>query len=234
MPSLTLKDYMGIYNIKEFGAQDGGNIYNALVAANARANGAGIVYIPPGSYTLGTSFSPSSGVMLWIAEGVTLSGSGTLSAGSGTILDMRAGFTLSGTLNLNGSLLKNVKQVMRKATVSGIAPSATADTYGTATDISPATGYYGLGPLIHIALTSGGTFGAETLTVRITATFSDTTTASVTKTFTATGSSTALTNEELASLMKDAVAITKLSVDCKSSIVSSTATGGAVVATYST
>ena len=122
---------------------------------------------------------------------------------------------------------------MRVASVTGVVPSATAATYGTATDISPTTGYYGLNPLLRVALTAGGTFGTETLTVRITATFSDATTAVITKDFTAVGT-TELTDLEKAGLMKDGVGLTKVSIDCKSTIASSAASGGAEVATLNT
>jgi hypothetical protein len=140
---------------------------------------------------------------------------------------------LTGTFEGNGHEIQKIKHIMRKATVTGVVPSATADTYGTATDILPTSGYYGLNPLVSVVITAGGTFGTETLTVRVTATFSDATTASITKDFTAVGS-TALTNEEIEDLMADGVAITKLSVDCKSTIASSTATGGANVAALNT
>ena len=123
---------------------------------------------------------------------------------------------------------------MRKVSIIGVAPSATADTYGTATDINPSSGYYGLNPLVMIALISGGTFSTETLTVRIRATFSDATTAEMIKTFTAGGGRTVLASDELEDLMKDAVAITKLSVDCKSTISNSAATGGADIAALNT
>jgi hypothetical protein len=117
----------------------------------------------------------------------------------------------------------------RKAAVTGVAPSATANTYGPATDINPTDGYSALETLVHIALTSGGTFGAETLSVRVTAKFSDGTTASVEKTFVATGGETALTNAELHDMMKEGVGIYSLAIDAKSTIPSSTATGGAKV-----
>ena len=116
-------------------------------------------------------------------------------------------------------------KAIRKASVSGIAPSATADTYGTATDIDPSSGYDAIHP-DYVQLNSGGIFGSETLTVRITATFSDATTASVTKTFTDVNT-TDLALAELYDLLKEAVTITKFSVDCKSSIASSATTGGA-------
>jgi hypothetical protein len=142
-------------------------------------------------------------------------------------------FYNSGYADGGGKEFKNLKHIMRKATVTGVAPSATAGVYGTATDILPTSGYYGLNPLVSVVITAGGTFGTETLTVRVTAAFSDATTASITKDFTAVGS-TALTNEEIEDLMADGVAITKLSVDCKSTIASSTATGGADVAALNT
>jgi hypothetical protein len=138
----------------------------------------------------------------------------------------------TGTWDFKGSVLKNIKMILRKQAVTGVAPSATAATYGTATDIEPTSGYHGIVPT-HLAATAGGTFGTETLTVRITATYSDGTTANITKDFTAAGT-TNLTNAEIYGLIKDAVSITKFSVDCKSSISSSTATGGANLAGLNT
>ena len=117
-------------------------------------------------------------------------------------------------------------EVPRLQTVTGVAPSATANTYGTATDIWPSRKRRGILVLFHAALTSGGTFGAETLTVRIRTRHRDTAANSVTKTFTATGGETALTNAELWSLHTDEKMIERLSIDCQSNIASSTATAG--------
>jgi len=101
-------------------------------------------------------------------------------------------------------------------------PSATVDTYGTAVDTLPVTGYVSLIPQA-IDVVFGGTFGAETVTADITVTYSDATTAIVTKTATAIGT-TAFTNTDLMALIKDGVYINKISVKSKSSIASSTAT----------
>ena len=120
-------------------------------------------------------------------------------------------------------------EVPRLQTVTGVAPSATADTYGTATDIWPSRKRRGILALLHAALTSGGAFGAETLTVRIRTRYRDGTANSVTKTFTATGGETALTNAELWSLLTDEKMIEKLSIDCQSTRASSTTTAGVKV-----
>ena len=117
--------------------------------------------------------------------------------------------------------------MMVKSSVTGVAPSATANTYGTSTDVRPHYAYVGIKRLAHVALTSGGTFGAETLTVRIRTRYRDGSANSVTKTFTATGGETALTNAELHDLLTNELIIEYLSVDTQSTIASSTATGGA-------
>jgi hypothetical protein len=101
-------------------------------------------------------------------------------------------------------------------------PSAIADTNGTVVDTAPVTGYVSLIPQA-IDVVFGGTFGTETVTADITVTFSDATTAIVTKTATATGT-TSLTNTDLMTLAKDGVFINKISVKSKSSIADSTAT----------
>lgn len=120
-------------------------------------------------------------------------------------------------------------EVPRKQTITGVAPSATVNTYGTTTDSRPTRERPGILLMLHVALTSGGTFGAETLTVRIRTRFNDGTANSVTKTFTATGGSTALTNAELWDLITNQNMIAYLSIDCQSNIANSTATAGAQV-----
>ena len=117
-------------------------------------------------------------------------------------------------------------EIPRLQTVTGVAPSATVNTYGTATDIWPSRKRRGILALFHVALTSGGTFGAETLTVRIRTRFRDGTANSVTKTFTATGGESVLKNAELWSLLTDEKMIERLSIDCQSNIANSTATAG--------
>jgi hypothetical protein len=117
----------------------------------------------------------------------------------------------------------------RKAVVAGVAPALAANTFGPAAEILPTEGYAVLASVVHLALTSGGVFGIETLTVRVTASFTDDTTAAVEKLFLASGGETALTSAELYALLKDAVGVVKLAVDCKSTLANSTATGGATV-----
>lgn len=111
-------------------------------------------------------------------------------------------------------------KMYKKTTVSN--PSATIDTFGTAVDLLPATGYLALNPLA-FNVVFGGTFGAETATADITVTYSDATTVTLTKTATATGT-TSLIGTDLMTLAKDGVFINKISVKSKSSIASTTAT----------
>jgi len=113
----------GLLSLADFGADSTGNAdsYPAFRAANASANGKGLIYVPPGTYRLASSFSPSAGVTVLLAPGVTLTGAGSLTAGSGGILDLR-----SGNLTVGGHLLG-----------SGAAPSMAAGTDNGATPPDP-------------------------------------------------------------------------------------------------
>lgn len=123
-----------------------------------------------------------------------------------------------------------VANTLQVETVTGIAPSSTVDTYGTAKTYSPLVDYLGVGPVGYFALTSGGIFGAETVTAQITITV-PTGNATLTKTFTASGATTEITNAEIFALLVAASAVSSMqlqsiAVDCKSDISSSTATVG--------
>lgn len=113
-----------------------------------------------------------------------------------------------------------IQKMYKKSPAS--APSATADTFGTAVDIVPVAGYAAMVPQ-YAEVVFGGTFGTETVTATITVTYSDATTATVTKTATAAGT-VALTSADIMALIKDGVFINKISVAAKSSIASTTAT----------
>ena len=103
----------------------------------------------------------------------------------------------------------------------------TGGSYGSAVDITPATNKT-IVPLF-IKTTTGGTYATgETVTIRITVTFSDGTTASVTKDHTATGDIW-LSGSEVASLMKDGVYVSKISVDSTSDQSSTSVTTDATV-----
>jgi len=170
------------------------------------------------------------------------SGTGYVAVGSGSTnhsLDSNNDLLVSGELEVdgnvffdgsviscNGTEIKNVKHILKKETTASLSPGATAGTYGTAIDVNPATGYYGIIP--HRIKITANNLGAETLTVRVTATYSDGTTNSVTHDFTS-NVSYWLTDDEMETLWKDGVAITKLSFDCASSIDSSTATATGTV-----
>ncbi len=125
------------------------------------------------------------------------------------------------------SQLRNFLRVLAKRTVTGVVPNPVQNTYGAATDIAAVANHYGFMAPRYLSLTSGGVFGAETLTVRLTVTYSDATTSTITKTFVAAGVETELTGLELHTLFTDGKAVQKLSVDCQSTINNSTATGGA-------
>jgi hypothetical protein len=99
--------------------------------------------------------------------------------------------------------------------------------YGTPVDINAETNKSIV--LLFCKLTWGGTFGTdESVNIRVTVTFSDTTTASVVKTATAVGDLW-LSDEDKASLMKDGVYVTRVSVDSASSLSSTSVTTSATI-----
>ena len=103
----------------------------------------------------------------------------------------------------------------------------TGGAYGTAVALKPATNK-SVVPL-SAKLSWGGTFGTgETVTIRLTAKFSDGTSVSITKSTTATGD-LLLNPADLQGLMKDAVYITEIDVDSSSSAASTTVTTSATI-----
>ena len=114
---------------------------------------------------------------------------------------------------------------------TGLAPSATLNTYGTATTWAPDAGYAAI-LLRGVNVTSSGTFGSETLTVKVTATFSDSTTANVTKTFTAAGVSADLSVTDIANLFKDGVKLSSLAVAAESSLAAGSSIATAAVVAF--
>jgi hypothetical protein len=151
---------------------------------------------------------------------------------------MRAADHLTGNI-LTGSVTNLVAkgndgyvtdgQIRKASGSSTLVPSATLNVFGTAVTVSPKPGSVALKPM-RILVQPTGTFGAETLSLRATATYSDATTASVTKTFTATGSGTEFSNGDFYTLVKDNVRITSVAFDAASTINNSTATGSYFVA----
>ena len=103
----------------------------------------------------------------------------------------------------------------------------TGGAYGTAVVLTPATNK-SVVPL-SASLTWGGTFATgETVTIRITAKFSDGTSASITKSATATGT-VLLNSADLQGLFKNGVYITEIDVDSSSSATSTTVTTSATI-----
>jgi hypothetical protein len=99
--------------------------------------------------------------------------------------------------------------------------------YGSAIALTPPTNK-SIVPL-SAALTWGGTFASgETVTIRLTAKFSDNTTANITKSATTTGSQ-ALNSADLQGLMKDGVYITEVDVDSSSDATSTDVTTSVTV-----
>jgi len=106
----------------------------------------------------------------------------------------------------------------------------TGGTYGAAVTISPATAGKSLVP-VAATLTWGGTFASgETVTIRITATYNDSTTASVTRSATVTGS-IVMNPADLSALYANGKYIAQLSIASSSSAASTSVT--TAVAIYS-
>jgi hypothetical protein len=103
----------------------------------------------------------------------------------------------------------------------------TGGAYGTAVALTPSANK-SIVPL-SASLTWGGTFGTdETVTIRLTAKFSDGTSASITKSATTTG--TVLLNPaDLQGLMKNGVYIIEIDVDSSSSASSTSVTTSATI-----
>jgi len=103
----------------------------------------------------------------------------------------------------------------------------TGGAYGTAVALNPPANKSIV--LLSAKLSWGGTFATgETVTIRLMAKFSDNTTASITKSATATGD-VYLNPADLQGLMKDGVYITEIDVDSSSSATSTTVTTSATV-----
>lgn len=107
--AIRLPSMLPVYNVRLFGspadgvADDGASWNAAAVAADGA--GGGWVYVPAGSYVLTTpfTFGAATNVTLWLANGVTLTGSALPTvAGTNAIIDYRDGSLVLG--NDPGSL----------------------------------------------------------------------------------------------------------------------------------
>lgn len=115
------------------------NLFNALPSAGA------VVVLPPGTYNLDSSPSVPNNVTLLICAGVSLTGSGSLSAAAGgAIADLRNGLTVKATSTLGG--LANNVQIAGGAT--GNAPIISA--VGSDTNINLAVQSKGTGSVINL------------------------------------------------------------------------------------
>ena len=172
---------------------------------------------------LATAPTTTGDAIRWDEFSVKHNNDGTLKAGIVGTVDI-ADLSINNAKVSNTAAIVASKLAIQKMYKKSSAPivSATADTFGAVIDLAPATGYVSLIPQL-FEVVFGGTFGAETVTVDITVTFSDVTTATVTKTATAIGTVT-LNGSELMALIKDDVYINKISVKSKSSIASSVTT----------
>jgi hypothetical protein len=115
-------------------------------------------------------------------------------------------------------------QIQRLWNSGTLAPSATANTNGTAVVMSPSTNMVGFTGVLMARFNGTGTYGSETVTCTFTATFSDGTT--TTTTLTATNTTPVLFSAaNQIALAKDACFLTQISVVIKSTIGSSAARG---------
>jgi len=121
-------------------------------------------------------------------------------------------------VDMQNSQIKNLDAVLLNATKT-VTPDAMAGTYGAVQSVTPITDAYSLMP---IGIVVSTTQGAETLTVRITAKFSDNATQSWSRDFT-TSETHELTVQELTFAFADGKTLIQLDVDCASSINNSTA-----------
>ncbi|MGH3848106.1 MAG: hypothetical protein ACRDRT_00070 [Pseudonocardiaceae bacterium] len=128
--------------------------------------------------------------------------------------------------SVTGGAAEALKGPPRAYEESTIAPATTANTYGTASIITPASGYTYLGGPVAAVLFSAGTFGAETLTVRLRAAFSDASEAEVLKTFTATGQRSPLDGDDLFTLQPEGKKTVEFRVDAQSTLGTSSARAG--------
>jgi hypothetical protein len=115
-------------------------------------------------------------------------------------------------------------QIQRLWNSGTLAPSATANTNGTAATMTPSTNMVGFTGVLMARFNGTGTFGSETVTCTFTATFSDGTTTTTTLTATNTTPVLFAAANQIA-LAKDACFITQISAVIKSTISSSAARG---------
>jgi hypothetical protein len=115
-------------------------------------------------------------------------------------------------------------QLQRLWNSGTLAPSATANTNGTAANMTPTTNLMGFTGVLMARFNGTGTYGSETVTCTFTATFNDGTTTTTALTATNTTPVLFAAANQIA-LAKDACFITQISVVIKSTIGSSAARG---------
>jgi hypothetical protein len=162
--------------------------------------------------------------------------SGAIPIGQGDTADVEA-HTLSGDVTMSNTGVVTIASgavTSDKTKYLGVLFVKTADptpgtsgNYGTSVSLTPLTNK-SIVPL-SASLTWGGTFGSgETVTIRITATFSDGTSANITESASSTGT-VYLNPVDLQGLMKDGVYITKIDVDSSSDSASTSVTTSVTV-----
>jgi hypothetical protein len=158
----------------------------------------------------------------YVSTGTVSGGLWTQNAGLAPGLTSSAQTTLiDGAELINGNL--RYSGATRSFTGTALTPSATANTPGATQTCSPGAGQQGFVLLSMARAVFAGTFGAETATVNITATFSDNSTAAATLTATATGTQV-LASSGLLAMAKDGLYVKSLAFTLQSTIANSLVT----------
>jgi len=166
----------------------------------------------------------SDGVVLLKADSTSITDSGGVKLSAHASRHAYGGADALGAGAIDRSQIKPQGYLWVK---SASPTPGTGGAYGTAVVLSPATNK-SVVPL-SVSLTWGGTFGTgETVTIRITAKFSDGTSANITRSATATGT-VFLNPADLQGIFKDGVYITEIDVDSSSSLTSTTVTTSATI-----
>jgi len=136
----------------------------------------------------------------------------------------KAGIIQDADINSNAGIQATKLAIQKNYKKSSLAsPSATANTDGSVISLVPPSGYAAINPMA-ISIVFGGTFvGSESITAKVVATYSDNTSATVTKTSTAI-EAIPFSNSDLMDLIKDDVYIKQLDVKSQSNTANSAVT----------
>ena len=136
----------------------------------------------------------------------------------------KAGIIQDEDINSSASIKATKLAIQKNYKKSSLAsPSATANTDGSVISLTPPSGYAAINPMA-VSIVFGGTFvGAESVTAKVIATYSDNTSATVTKVSTAV-EAIPFANSDIMDLFKEDTYIKQLDVKSKSNTANSTVT----------